>query len=114
MRKILMWTAMALGFVFLISFIAHREITLLHFINITFYISGGLLLISLFTMVIQKGFFDAISYSFRTVFESSESREKREKKTPLSELISFQYSALVGVGLILLLFVLGGLFVYYL
>ncbi|RFU63043.1 DUF3899 domain-containing protein [Bacillus sp. V59.32b] len=114
MKKIFMWTAIILGFVFSISFISHGEITLLYFINITFYIAAGLLMISLFTMVVQRGFFDAIFYSFRTVLESSESREKKEKKTPLSELVSFPYNSLVGVGFILLLFVLGALFIYYL
>ncbi|CAH0344478.1 DUF3899 domain-containing protein [Bacillus sp. CECT 9360] len=114
MKKIFIWTAIALGLVFSISFISYGEITLLYFINITFYIAGGLLMLSLFTIVVQRGFFDAIFYSFRTVFESSESRQKKEEKTPLSELVSFPYNSLVVVGLILLLFVLGALFIYYL
>ncbi|MDQ0217528.1 DUF3899 domain-containing protein [Peribacillus cavernae] len=114
MKRIFIWMAVVLILVFLFSLIFFREISLLHFIDISFYISGGLLTLSLLTMVIQKGFFDAIFFSFRTVFESSRDRQLKEEKTPLSELISFRYNSCLMVGLFLLLIMLAALFFYYL
>ncbi|WP_158555875.1 DUF3899 domain-containing protein [Peribacillus glennii] len=113
MKKILKWTGVALILIFLLSFLLYREISLLHFINISFYISGTLLCLSLFSMVIQTGFFDRIFFGFRTVMTRGDNSGK-EKITPLSELVSFRYNAMLASGILLLSFMLVALIFYYL
>lgn len=111
LKKNFLWTFVVLFLVFLLSLVIYREISLLHFINLSFYVSGGLLMLSLLTLVIQKGFFDAIFLSFRSILERG---DNKDEETPLSALISYKYNTLLSVGLLLLLIMLGALFLYYL
>ncbi|WP_180954574.1 DUF3899 domain-containing protein [Bacillus sp. V5-8f] len=111
MKKTFFWTATSIFLVLLLSVLLYRELSLLHFINLTFYIAGGLLSVSLLAMVTQKGFFDAIFLSFRTVLDRT---DNKEEKKPLSKLISFDYSTLFSVGISLLVIMLAALSLYYL
>jgi hypothetical protein len=111
LKKILLAAMIAVMIVVLFSLIFFKEISLLHFIDISFYFSAALILVSLLTMVVQKGFFDGIFYSFRSVFNRS---GDKEEVTPLSDLISFRYNLLLSVGLVLLIIMIGSLFFYYL
>ncbi|WP_409304654.1 DUF3899 domain-containing protein [Peribacillus sp. SCS-155] len=113
-KKMLLWTGLSLFAVILLSFFAYRRINLFTFINSSFYVSGALLIISFLTLVIQKGFFDGIFYGFRSLTQLRDNSEGNEEITPLSELISFKYSTMLGTGLIMLFLMLIALIGYYL
>ena len=103
--------------IFIFSLVYQQSITLLSYINISFYIASILLFTSLIVFTVNSGFFDAISYSFRTVFAGKEEGEKKksfEEMTPLSELVTFNANPLFMVGLLDFIFMLAALFVYYL
>ncbi len=103
--------------VLFLSFIYHRGLTLLSYINISFYIASVLLFTSLIVYTVNSGFFDKMSYSFRTVFSKKEEGEKRksfEEMTPLSELVTFNANPLLVIGLLDFTVMLAALYVYYL
>jgi hypothetical protein len=103
--------------IFILSLVYQQSITLLSYINISFYIASVLLFTSLIVFTINSGFFDAISYSFRTVFAGKEEGEKKksfDEMTPLSELVTFNANPLLMVGLLDFILMLAALFVYYL
>lgn len=103
--------------VFLISLIYYKELSLLNYINISFYIASIMLFTSLLVLTVNSGFFDAMSYSFRSVFASTENGEKKrkiEEMTPLSEMVAIDTNPLVAVALLNFILMLAGLFIYYL
>ncbi|WP_226682686.1 DUF3899 domain-containing protein [Sutcliffiella horikoshii] len=101
------------------SWIYYGEINLLTFINTSFTISSFFIFISLFTLVIQKGFFDGITYSFRRIFASSQpdkelEQDIRNEMRPPSELlqpVSIQHIFAASLLLFLCMFI--SLFMYY-
>jgi hypothetical protein len=101
--------------ILILSLVYQQSITLLSYINISFYIASILLFTSLIVFTVNSGFFDAISYSFRTVFAGKEEKKKSfDEMTPLSELVTFNANPLLMVGLLDFILMLAGLFVYYL
>ncbi|WP_060665188.1 DUF3899 domain-containing protein [Bacillus sp. CHD6a] len=101
------------------SWIYYKEFTLLSFINTSFIISSIFIFISLFTLVVQKGFFDGITYSFRRIFASSQPDKEleediRNEMRPPSELLQPVSTKQLLLASILLLFcMLISLFMYY-
>lgn len=101
---------------FLLSVIVHGEISLLHFINISFYFSSAYLVFGLLMLVVEKGFFDGISYSFRRVFKRnsiSEAEEDVNDIPPLSQIVEIPYSPLLYSGSALMLIMLVTLWFWY-
>ncbi|MRX73608.1 DUF3899 domain-containing protein [Bacillus lacus] len=115
MKQTFILTGVSLAFTVVISLITYSEITLLSFINISFLISGALLLSGLLILVTQGGFFDAITHSFRSVFHTNSAVDKddMERIRPLSELVSLEVSPIFLSGLLLAVLMLAGLFMYY-
>ena len=116
MKKILIGTGFGIVLSILLSLIFHQALSLLNFINMTFYISGGLILLALVTFVVQRGFFDVVFYSFRRVFQIQNQHvgEEKEDIPKLSDIISLSSSFSLVVGLIMLCIMLLSLAVYYL
>ncbi|WLR53836.1 DUF3899 domain-containing protein [Mesobacillus subterraneus] len=103
--------------VFILSLIYQQSITLLSYINFSFYIASVLLFTSLIIFTVHSGFFDAISYSFRSVFASKDEGGKKksfDEMTPLSKLITLNANPLLKVGLLNLMLMFAALFIYYL
>jgi uncharacterized membrane protein SpoIIM required for sporulation len=103
--------------ILLLSFVYQGSITLLSYINFVFYIASALLFTSLLVYTVNSGFFDTMSYSFRSVFARKEEGEKQksfEEMTPLSELVTFNANPLLIIGLLDLALMLGALYIYYL
>ncbi|MEH6942091.1 DUF3899 domain-containing protein [Bacillus sp. JJ722] len=102
-------------FSILLSFIVYEQISLLHFINISFYFSSAYIGLGLLILIVDRGFFDGISYSFRKMFLKSHPQHADEEHelVPLSQLINVPYSQLLTSGLALLVIMLVGLFFYY-
>ncbi|MCM3595236.1 DUF3899 domain-containing protein [Metabacillus idriensis] len=117
-RKLFLSTfSVSFVLVFMLSLLFYGEITLLHYINISFYISGILLFISLFLLVAEGGFFDGITQGFRRTFQSKGSnleKEEVEEMRLFSELLSIEYMPFLLAGLLLAATMLAGLMLYYL
>ena len=100
--------------IFILSLVYQQSISLLSYINISFYIASTLLFTSLIVFTVNSGFFDAISYSFRTVFAGKEEKKKSfNEMTPLSELVTINANPLFLVGLLDFMLMLAALYVYY-
>ncbi|NLP50714.1 DUF3899 domain-containing protein [Bacillus sp. RO1] len=101
------------------SWLYYGEINLLSFINTSFIISSVFIFISLFTLVVQKGFFDGITYSFRRIFASSQpdkelEQDIRNEMRPPSELLQpVSTQQILLASLLLLICMLISLFMYY-
>lgn len=103
--------------IFAISLIFFKEISLLIFINVSFYVASAMLFTSLMIYTVNSGFFDTMSYSFRAIFASSDENEKKrsiEEITPLSEMVTINTFPVLAIGLFDFILMLAGLFFYYL
>jgi len=101
----------------LLLLLYYKNFSLLNYINISFYISSFLLFTSLLVFTVNSGFFDAISYSFRTVFAGKENGEKIKsinEMTPLSEMVKINTNPILIVGLLDFVLMLSALSIYYL
>ncbi|WP_019240495.1 MULTISPECIES: DUF3899 domain-containing protein [Bacillus] len=115
-RPILAIVVVTLILTILLSWIVYEQLSLLQFINISFYFSSAYIILGLVILVVEKGFFDGISYSFRRMFKRNsvpEAEEDVNHITPLSELISLPYSQLLYSGLIVLIIMSIALWFYY-
>jgi hypothetical protein len=99
--------------IFAISFINYHNISLLSYINISFYISAALLLTSLVVFTIRTGFFDTIARSFSFSASRGKNKKSFDEITPVSELVSFNQKPLLFYGLVIGLFMLIALACYY-
>lgn len=114
MKKYVFWTSFFLLLAVTLSLIIYHELSLLYFIDITFYLASFILLFTLLTFVIQNGLFDGIFYSFRKFFESQKPSGEQEEISRLSDLLSINLGVFFLIGLSLLVVVFAGLFLYYL
>ncbi|OIK08363.1 hypothetical protein BIV60_26650 [Bacillus sp. MUM 116] len=99
--------------IFFLSFIIYQGISLVSYINISFYISFVLLLLSLVIYTIKTGFFDTIAKSFN--FAATRGKEKRtfSEIPSLSEMVTINQKPLVFHGLIMGILMLIALGFYY-
>ncbi|MGG7618542.1 DUF3899 domain-containing protein [Bacillus coreaensis] len=99
--------------IFILMFFSN-SISLLNYINKSFYISSLLLFISLAIFTVNTGFFDVVTKSFRLIFAGKDvTRENVDEMRPLSQIITIKYSPLLFVGFINLVLCLAALFFYY-
>ncbi|MEH7085239.1 DUF3899 domain-containing protein [Neobacillus drentensis] len=113
LKKRLLILAFTQLVIILISFLNYHKISLLSYINISFYFSAGLLLTSLLVFTIHSGFYDVISRSFSFAFQRGQNKRRFDEIPPLSELVTFNQKPLVFYGLINGLFMLIALVIYY-
>jgi hypothetical protein len=99
--------------IILLSFIFKHKISLLSYINISFYISAALLLSSLLVYTIQTGFYDVISKSFNLAASRGTDKRKFSEVPALSELVTIDKKPLLFHGLVSGAFMLLALFIYY-
>jgi hypothetical protein len=100
----------------LLSFLIYQKLTLLYFVNISFFISASFLFIALFTITVKGGFFDGITYGFRRMFVSKGtelSKKEVHEMIPVSELMNFDHSPMLFSGILLTVVMLLALFIYY-
>ncbi|WLR42945.1 DUF3899 domain-containing protein [Bacillus carboniphilus] len=116
LRKTMYIYTISLFLSLMISFSIERTNMLLHFINSTFYLASGLIIVSSFLFTTKKGFFDAITISFRKVLPTISNRWDRddlEEMSIPSELVSFNISAIFTAGMALLATMLLSLLFFY-
>ncbi|WP_226670581.1 DUF3899 domain-containing protein [Metabacillus litoralis] len=103
--------------VILLSFLIYQKLTLLSFINISFYFGITLLFVAAFTITLKGGFFDGITYGFRRLFVSKGrelSKEEVDEMIPVSELLDFDHSPFLISGLMVTGTMILALLIYYL
>lgn len=111
-KRLLILASFQLGILF-ISFLIIHKITLLSYINISFYISAALLFTSLLIYTINTGFFDVMSKSLNLAFTRGNGKRKFEDIPSLSELVTISQKPLLFYGSITGLCMLIALFFYY-
>lgn len=101
--------------IFFISFILYRNISLLHYINISFFLALLFIVFSLTIFIINTGFFDVTDRSFRRLLFTKRgvSKEQIEQIRPLSEVFTFNYLPILICGIMTLSCMLAALFCYY-
>lgn len=113
LKKRLLIVALTQLVIIAISFITYHRVSLLIYINISFYITAVLLLTSLLVYTIHSGFFDVISRSFSLAFERGQNKRRFDEIPPLSELVTFNQKPLVFYGLMNGLLMILALIIYY-
>lgn len=114
LKKRIMLVAFTQVFIIILSIITYHNISILSYINISFYISSALLLSSLIVYTIQSGFFDTISKSFNLAFSRGNNKRKFQDVPGISELITFDNKPLFFYGFVNFLLMLLALAFYYL
>ena len=101
--------------ILLLSFFYYEGSPLLNFINISFYFCSAYIVLGFMFMVVEKGFFDGISYGFRSFFRKSNKGrfEDDSEIEPLSEMLKVPYTPLLASGFIILAFMLAALYFWY-
>lgn len=84
--------------ILIIELLLYNKISLINYIDISFYFSSFLLLCALFIFVIQKGFFDVPAKVFTTL--SSRNGDKMDEIRPLSKLFAINHKPLFFYGLL--------------
>jgi Domain of unknown function (DUF3899) len=99
--------------ILVLSLLVNHKITLISYIDISFYVSSLLLFTSLLIYIIKRGFFDVMSKSFSLAFKPGQSKRKFDDIPSLSELIQINPKPLLFYGSITGLWMLIALVCYY-
>jgi hypothetical protein len=111
-KKIIIITIFQIS-IFVFSFIFYHKISLLSYINISFYLSAALLLTSLLVYTVHSGFFDVIFRSFNLAFSRGDAKRKWDDIPALSDLVSVNNRPLLFYGLVNGVLMLIALFIYF-
>jgi Domain of unknown function (DUF3899) len=99
--------------IIIVSLVFYHKVSLLSYINISFYLTSALLLTALLVYTIHSGFFDVISRSFSLAFQRGHNKRRFDEIPPLSELVTVNQKPLVVYGLVNGMFMGIALFIYY-
>ncbi|MGG3469826.1 DUF3899 domain-containing protein [Neobacillus pocheonensis] len=113
LRKRILMVAFTQLSIFVLSFIFNHKISLLSYINISFYISAAFILTSLLVYTINSGFYDVISRSFTLAFSRGHKHKKFDEIPGLSELVTINQKPLLFNGIVNGALMLVALFAYY-
>ncbi|MEH7117408.1 hypothetical protein V7128_08295 [Neobacillus vireti] len=95
------------------SFIYYQEITLNSYIDISFFVTAGYILLSLLLFTIHSGFYDVMSKSLNLFFSRGKDKRRFDDIPGLSELITINEKPLFIHGLINGLLMAAALIAYY-
>ncbi|GEN82539.1 hypothetical protein SLU01_08510 [Sporosarcina luteola] len=98
--------------IFVLIYILYRNVTVLDYINISFYVGGLLLFIGLALLLFQSGFFDFFSTSVKKVFYRKHVQEDIMSMRKPSEALSMKSTFFFMTGIPIILFMLVTLFIY--
>ncbi|MBD8067528.1 DUF3899 domain-containing protein [Bacillus sp. PS06] len=104
----IIYTLITIFIILVISMFIYQQLSLLHFINLTFIFSAVFILLSLFIFVTKKGFFDGITISFRKFYKHTTrlnelDNELDEMRLPSEQIPGMTFSTLFITGLLLLI-----------
>lgn len=105
-RFILLFSISQLAII-LLSLLSYKDISLLSYINISFYIGSLFIFIGLLFLTVKSGFFDGITTSFRRVIRGREISKKEVEEMALpSEMIGFNVNPLLWNGIVVIIIML--------
>ncbi|WP_462408982.1 DUF3899 domain-containing protein [Neobacillus sp. Marseille-QA0830] len=113
LRKYVIILTIIQALIFSFSYLRYHDITILSYINISFYFTFFFLLSSLLIFTIQGGFFDVIAKSFNFAFSRGHARRRFEEIPSLSSMVTIQYKPLLAYGIVTGGLMLAALLVYY-
>ncbi|WP_433748927.1 DUF3899 domain-containing protein [Falsibacillus pallidus] len=99
------------------SYIHYHDLSLVHYINTSFFIGGLFLFFSLTIFILSSGFFDRTANGFRKTFTFNGkglSKEELNEMKPLSELIAIPFLPSLLNGVLLMAVMMVCLWIYYL
>ncbi|ETI66090.1 DUF3899 domain-containing protein [Neobacillus vireti] len=99
--------------IFIISFLFYRNISLVSYINISFYFTAIFLLLALLIYTIQSGFYDVFSRSLNLAFSRGKDKRRFDEVPGLSQLITVNQRPLLFYGLVTGLLMMVALLAYY-
>jgi hypothetical protein len=99
--------------IFITSILYYNKVSLINYINITFYFASAFLFCALLIYVIHSGFFDVVTKGFTKAFSRNDENFRLDEITPLSKLVSISQKSLLQYGLLLFICMLIALAIYY-
>lgn len=100
-------------FIVAIVFFSNKELGLIPYINVSFFVGGMIVFIGLLIYVVSNGFFDIFTMSMRKVFTTKRNSEVVESMRSPSELLDFSYRPFFQLGGSILLLMAMALLIYY-
>lgn len=112
MKKITMNIIVNQLLILVFVLIFYRKLTILHYINVSFYLGALFLSIGILVLILQSGFFDFFSTSMKKVLYRKHVQSDLKTMRPPSEAVSMKASFFFRSGLPIILFMLAALFIY--
>ncbi|MFC4320648.1 DUF3899 domain-containing protein [Litchfieldia salsa] len=115
--KPLTYTVITIILVLVLSLFIYQQISLLHFINITFIFSSCFILLSLLIFISKAGFFDGITFAFRKFYKNTVKIKELEEdveqmRLPSEQTTKVSISSFLMTGIILLILMMIALLIY--
>lgn len=99
--------------IFILMLLVYKNIQLVSYINMSFFVGGTITFIGLMTYVVSGGFFDFFTASTRKIFTPRYMRKEAKQMRLPSEVFSFPYKPIIALGLSSLLCMSIALFIYF-
>ena len=112
MKKIALNVIVNQLLILILVLIFYRDLTTLEYINVSFYLGGAYLFIGILVLIMQSGFFDFFSSSFKKVFSRQNVESEVTNMRAPSEVFTFNATFFFRSGLPIILFMLIALFIY--
>jgi len=113
MKKRLIYFLGSQLIIFSLMFLVHKNIQLVSYINMSFFVGGTITFIGLMTYVVSGGFFDFFTASTRKIFTPRHMKKEAKQMRLPSEVFSFPYKPIIALGLSNLFCMSVALFIYY-
>ncbi len=111
-KKVVLFVTMQL-IIFVLMLLINKNVSLLAYINMSFFVGGTVLFIGLLIYVVSNGFFDIFTLSMRKVFTPKRNLADAESMRAPSELLDFPTIPFFQLGGTILLGMFTALFFYY-
>jgi len=112
MKKIALNVIVNQLLILLFVLILYKKLTILDYINVSFYVGGVYLFIGILVLILQSGFFDFFSTSFKKVFSRKHIQSEINNMRPPSEVVTLKASFFFKSGLPIILVMFVALFIY--
>ena len=113
MKKKLIYFLGCQVIILILTLLVYKDIQLVSYINMSFFVGGTITFIGLMTYVISGGFFDFFTASTRKIFTPRHMKKEAKQMRLPSEVFSFPHKPIIALGLSNLLCMSIALFVYY-
>ncbi|QUG40857.1 DUF3899 domain-containing protein [Psychrobacillus sp. INOP01] len=113
MKKRMMYFFGCQVVIFILMLLVYKNIQLVPYINMSFFVGGTITFVGLMTYVVSGGFFDFFTESTRKVFTPKHMKKEAEQMRLPSQIFSFPHKPIIALGLSCLFCMCIALFIYY-